>query len=108
MWRFFAFLLTLAVVGSPTAAAQPAFLVKDIDTTSPLADSSSIGGSTHLFGMLDFVEHDGKLLFTADDGSQGRQLWVSDATSAGTRRPGRMRPGARMISGTCSSSSCSV
>ena len=84
MWRFFAFLSALAVVGSQTAAAQPAFLVKDINTTSPLADSSSIAGSTYLFGMRDFVEHGGSLLFGANDGIQGRQLWASDATPAGT------------------------
>ena len=32
-----------------------------------------------------FIEFDGKLYFTADDGENGHELWVSDGTSTGTQ-----------------------
>lgn len=35
----------------------------------------------------------GVVLFTADDGAAGRELWVSDGTEAGTRRLRDLRPG---------------
>jgi ELWxxDGT repeat protein len=36
----------------------------------------------------------GKVLFAADDGLSGRELWMSDGTEAGTRRLRDLRPGA--------------
>jgi ELWxxDGT repeat protein len=36
----------------------------------------------------------GAVLFTADDGLSGRELWITDGTEAGTRRVRDLRPGA--------------
>ncbi len=51
-------------------------LIKDIDTIST---NSSTGGITNQ-GLLG-----NELLFAADDGISGRELWITDATGAGTR-----------------------
>lgn len=37
----------------------------------------------------------GRVYFTADDGIHGRELWVSDGTSEGTRMVGDLQPGPR-------------
>jgi ELWxxDGT repeat protein len=42
----------------------------------------------------------GKLFFTADDGTSGVELWVSDGTAAGTVRVKDIRPGAASSSPT--------
>jgi ELWxxDGT repeat protein len=39
------------------------------------------------------VRLDGVVLFAADDGVSGRELWVTDGTEAGTRRLRDLRPG---------------
>ena len=46
---------------------------------------SDYGGYTKSSYPSNFIESDGKLYFTADDGENGRELWVSDGTSTGTQ-----------------------
>ena len=41
----------------------------------------------------DFTEFDGQLLFAANDGTTGRELWVSDGTAAGTQLLVDINPG---------------
>ncbi|WP_019505636.1 ELWxxDGT repeat protein [Pleurocapsa sp. PCC 7319] len=41
----------------------------------------------------DFIEFNEQLYFTADDGENGRELWVSDGTSEGTQLLVDIRPG---------------
>ena len=55
----------------PARGAEP-FLVKDIN---PGADSSS---------PIELTAVNGVLLFSADDGTHRTELWISDATMAGT------------------------
>ena len=49
--------------------------------TSRVLDINSGTGSSN---PIDFVSLQGKLFFTANDGINGRELWVSDGTSGGT------------------------
>ncbi len=57
--------------------AEGTNLVKDIDdNTASLSD-----GDSNPTSLTDFQ---GKLYFTADDGKNGRELWVSDGTAEGT------------------------
>jgi ELWxxDGT repeat protein len=60
-------------------------LVKDINSGS---DSS-----LNSYSGAEFTELNDKLLFTADDGVNGRELWVSDGTSAGTKLVKDINPG---------------
>ena len=66
-------LIALLVVG-PSAAAERALLVRDINP----GEAASLPHS--------FVDLNGKLVFLADDGSFGNQVWASDGTPAGTIR----------------------
>ena len=73
--------------GRPTVRRPATSLVKDIN---PGAASSNIHGMTDLNGLL---------LFFADDGIHGEELWRSDGTTDGTHlvddinpRPGKLRP----------------
>jgi ELWxxDGT repeat protein len=54
-------------------------LVKDIN---PRLSSS---GNPQSSDIENFTEFNNKLYFTADDGVNGRELWVSDGTKAGTQ-----------------------
>ena len=67
-----------------TLEAQPAFLVKDINTTVPAA--------TPLTGH--WAEAGGVAYFTVSDGIHGVELWRSDGTAAGTRLVKDLCPGA--------------
>ena len=40
-----------------------------------------------------FVRHAGRVFFTADDGTHGRELWATDGTPEGTVLLGDLRPG---------------
>lgn len=42
-----------------------------------------------------FVKYQGGALFSADDGTAGRELWKTDGTSHGTRRVADLLPGAK-------------
>ncbi len=64
-------LLVVVPEEAPAAAAGPPYLVKDIHPA---------GAAT----PLSFIAYNRKLFFSADDGTNGRELWVSDGTAAGT------------------------
>ncbi len=64
-------------------------LVKDINP--------SVGGYYNSYPLssspYNFKEFNGKLYFTANDGENGNELWVSDGTTAGTQLLVDIRPG---------------
>jgi ELWxxDGT repeat protein len=72
-------------VSDGTAAGTQ--LVKDINPVS--VGSFGVGSSS----PRDFFVFNGKLFFTADDGSTGQELWSSDGTTAGTQLVKDIRPG---------------
>ncbi|HSK77590.1 MAG TPA: ELWxxDGT repeat protein [Thermoanaerobaculia bacterium] len=76
-------LFLLAGLGGAALQGQPAYLVRDINTTP--------GGSAFFEDSLSYgrpgppwVEHEGALLFGARDGIFGTGLWRSDGTAEGT------------------------
>ena len=52
---------------------------------NPNNTSDSFGFVNSSSAPRNFVEFDDRLFFTADDGSVGRELWVTDGTSEGTK-----------------------
>jgi len=74
--------LVLAV-SLPSAAGVPQ-LVHDI---RPQTANDEVSPS-------DFVDFDGRLVFVADDGVNGRELWMSDGTTGGTSMLVDIAPGA--------------
>jgi ELWxxDGT repeat protein len=50
-------------------------------------------GNEYGFGPDDFVELNNKLYFTANDGDNGNELWVSDGTEDGTQLIADIAPG---------------
>jgi ELWxxDGT repeat protein len=88
------FLFLLVGLGGAALRGQPAHLVRDINPGPP----SSFGSWDGFDGDGTFVphsaEHEGLLLFGADDGVSGRELWRSDGTAEGTFRVQDLVPGA--------------
>ncbi len=66
---------------------------------SPETCVTRVGPHRHDTGLSsnpqDFVLLGNVALFSADDGSRGRELWVTDGTSPGTRRVADLVPGPR-------------
>ena len=76
--------IALAIPSAPAVAVVEStapYLVKDINPT---------GASN----PRDFIDVDGTLYFTANDGIHGRELWKSDGTQLGTTLVKDIRPGA--------------
>ena len=69
----------LLILFPPLAAAQPASLLVDINTTPGEDDFGPRGD------FFDLREVGGKLYFTTNVGGTGSELWVSDGTSTGTQ-----------------------
>ena len=93
------FFTALTVLLLPAVlSAQPAFRVKDLNTTAPLAGSSLripdrypwIGGST----VQEAVDVSGTAFFSVGDGIHGLELWKSDGTEAGSQLVKDVCPGA--------------
>src|SRR5688572_28595111 len=85
--RLIALFCTLA---GHLAAAQPAFLVRDIkQSETPLAEL----GAAITNGSVRWAEVAGVLYFGAEDGIHGQELWRSDGTPAGTRMVKDICPG---------------
>ncbi|HEY8022898.1 MAG TPA: ELWxxDGT repeat protein [Thermoanaerobaculia bacterium] len=85
-----------ATDGTPRATR----LLADIDPLhagEPPPGACSDGDTRTDFGLSSdpagFVRYRRGALFTADDGSTGRELWLTDGTTAGTRRVVDLRPG---------------
>jgi len=79
------FCLFIFIVCNATASAQSIQLVKDINTgasneyfKSSISNATTIGTKTY---------------FTADDGTSGREPWITDGTAAGTYMLRDINPG---------------
>jgi ELWxxDGT repeat protein len=59
-----------------------------------LKDINVGAGGSGILSLQFFPERPGELFFTADDGIHGRELWVTDGTTAGTRLFIDLVPGA--------------
>jgi len=66
---------------------------------SPEICATPVGPHRHDTGLSsnpqDFVLLGSVALFSADDGSRGRELWITNGTSSGTRRLADLVPGSR-------------
>jgi ELWxxDGT repeat protein len=83
------FLLGLAVVAAPAAAAGP-YLITDLNAGRIPLESLPLPTARP---GLDGVELGGFLYFPADDGMHGRELWRSDGTAEGTQMVRDVCPG---------------
>ena len=77
--------LVLVVSAPLIAGAQSAIPLQDIDRGIPGIGASSAPRDLTVVG--------GKLFFTAEEPSSGRELWVSDGTAAGTEMLADICPG---------------
>src|SRR5262245_14321839 len=81
-WAWLLALPILWAVAAPAHAQAPVFLVRDIH---PGPGGSFPGSVNTRFGAARFlVDLNGTLLFRADDGVTGTELWRTDGTEAGT------------------------
>src|SRR6185295_3047231 len=85
----FALPLVVALFGG-AVQAQPAFLVRDLNTTRSEGINSEYGSS---FSRDAFVAIGRTVFFPASDGINGFELWRSDGTAAGTRLVADICPG---------------
>ncbi|HEY9421863.1 MAG TPA: ELWxxDGT repeat protein [Thermoanaerobaculia bacterium] len=80
-------LILISFLLAAGARAQPAFLVKDLNTT--------LTSSTAQYPLAaEFVKLGSDILFTVSDGMHGAELWITDGTEAGTRLLKDLCPGA--------------
>jgi large repetitive protein len=76
------------VLAFSAASAQPAYLVKDVNTGQT--------GTTEKWPFLtEFVELGSQVVFAVEDGAHGHELWITDGTETGTRLLKDVCPGAR-------------
>ncbi|HSG41402.1 MAG TPA: ELWxxDGT repeat protein, partial [Thermoanaerobaculia bacterium] len=79
-------LILISFLLAAGAHAQPAFLVKDLNT--------SLTSSTAQYPLAaEFVKLGDDILFTVSDGMHGTELWITDGTEAGTRLLKDLCPG---------------
>ncbi len=76
-------LFVILLINQPFNAAAQVELVKDINPSAPAFESNE-----------KLIVYNGKLIFTANDGSAGNELWVSDGTETGTLLLKDINPGA--------------
>ena len=79
--------ITTAEINELSGGAQ---LLRDINTGSY---SGYYGEYPYGSSADDFTEFNGQLFFTANDGENGNELWVSDGTESGTQLLVDIRPG---------------
>jgi len=84
--RSLAFVVLLLAAGLNPASAQPAFQVADVNTTRT-------GSVAQWPYRGEFVRLGSAVLFTADDGIHGHEVWITDGTTAGTRLLADICPG---------------
>ncbi len=53
--------------------------------TKLLKDINPGAGDGMNYNVVEFIEHNSKMYFTADNGSTGREFWISDGTESGTQ-----------------------
>jgi uncharacterized repeat protein (TIGR01451 family) len=86
-WSPVLFLVVSAVLLPGLLGAQPAHQVADVNTTLT-------GSAADVIFRAGFVNLGGTVLFTADDGRNGTELWRTDGTAAGTILVRDICPGA--------------
>jgi ELWxxDGT repeat protein len=87
-------LILFAGLGGAALRGQPASLVRDINPGPASSFGSWDGFDWDGTFAPHSAEHEGLLLFGADDGVSGRELWRSDGTAEGTFRVQDLVPGA--------------